>query len=94
MDWPASTDGAVLTIRVGSKGRAFQVINNLKYALNLANIGDARTLVIHPASTIFAANSQAEKDNAGVYEDLIRISVGLEDIEDLQDDFEQALKKL
>ncbi len=84
--------GAILTIRVGSKEKAFKVINSLKYAFNLANIGDARTLVIHPASTIYAANSIEEKEGAGVYEDLIRISVGLEDIEDLREDFAHALK--
>jgi O-acetylhomoserine (thiol)-lyase len=84
--------GAILTIRVGSKERAFHVINNLKYAFNLANIGDARTLVIHPASTIYAASSIEEREGAGVYEDLIRISVGLEDIEDLTEDFAQALE--
>ena len=83
--------GALLTIRVGSKANAFKVINRLKYALNLANIGDAKTLVIHPASTIYAANSAEEKDSAGVYDDLIRISIGLEDIEDLAEDFLQAL---
>ena len=83
--------GAILTIRTGSKASAYRVINNLKYALNLANIGDARTLVIHPASTIYAANSREEKEQAGVYEDLIRISVGLEDVEDLIEDFTQAL---
>jgi O-acetylhomoserine (thiol)-lyase len=86
--------GAILTIRVGSKANAFQVINSLKYALNLANIGDARTLVIHPASTIYSVNSLEEKEQAGVYEDLIRISVGLEDVEDLIEDFTQALAKL
>lgn len=86
--------GAILTIRVGSKQNAFKVINNLKYAINLANIGDVRTLVIHPASTICAANSTEEKESMGVYEDLIRVSVGLEDIEDLIEDFEQALTKI
>jgi O-acetylhomoserine (thiol)-lyase len=86
--------GAILTIRVGSKENAFKIINNLKYASNLANIGDVRTLVIHPASTIYATNSQPEKENAGVYEDLIRISAGLEDIEDLEVDFQQALRKI
>ncbi len=86
--------GAILTIRVGSKANAFKVINNLKYAINLANIGDVRTLVIHPASTININNSHEEKENMGVYEDLIRISVGLEDIEDLIEDFEQALENI
>lgn len=86
--------GAMLTIRAGSKENAFKIINSLKYAANLANIGDTRTLVIHPASTIYAANREEERINAGAYDDLIRISVGLEDFEDLADDFLQALSKL
>lgn len=84
--------GAILTIRVGSKEKAFKVINSLKYAANLSNIGDVRTLIIHPASTIYATNSIEEKEKMGVYEDLIRISVGIEDIEDIVEDFEQALR--
>jgi len=86
--------GAMLTIRMGSKANAFTVINNLQYATNLSNIGDVRTLVIHPASTIYAANTPKDREAAGVYEDLIRISVGLEDSEDLQEDFAQAIGKL
>ncbi len=86
--------GAILTIRVGTKEKAFIVIDNLKYAFNVANIGDSRTLVIHPASTIYAGSSAAEKINAGVYDDMIRICVGLEDIEDIQNDFKQALDKI
>lgn len=86
--------GAILTIRVGCKENAFKVINALRYAANVANIGDVRTLVIHPASTIFATNSAQEKESMGVYEDLIRISVGLEDFVDLQEDFNQALNLL
>lgn len=83
--------GAVLTIRVGTKDNAFKVINGLKLALNLANIGDIRTLVIHPASTIYATNTLEEKAMMGIYEDLIRISLGIEDVEDLIEDFTQAL---
>lgn len=83
--------GAIVTIRVDTKEKAFKLINTLKYASNLANIGDVRTLVIHPASTIYAGYSVAEKEKMGVFEDLIRISVGIEDIEDLIDDFNQAL---
>ncbi len=85
--------GAMVTIRMGSKEKAFSVINNLNYALKVSNIGDAKTLVIHPASTIYHSSSNAEKENAGVYEDLIRISVGIEDIEDLIADFRQAIEK-
>lgn len=84
--------GAMVTIRVGSKERAFQVINSLKYALKVSNIGDSKTLVIHPDSTLFCHSNEEEKLAAGVYCDMIRISVGIEDIEDLIEDFEQALK--
>lgn len=85
--------GAILTIRVGSRERAFQVINDLKLAYKLSNIGDTRTLVIHPSSTISIHSSRKQKEDAGVFEDLIRISVGIEDIEDLKEDFAQALKR-
>lgn len=83
--------GAMLTLRLGTRERAFRFIDALHYALNVSNIGDARTLVIHPASTIFLHASEEEKANAGVTDDLVRINVGLEDIEDLQEDFAQAL---
>lgn len=86
--------GGILTLRAGTKSNAFYVIDHLEYACNLSNIGDLRTLVIHPASTIYANSSEAEKKNAGVYEDLIRVSVGLEDIEDLIEDFESAVDGL
>ncbi|MGN1194629.1 MAG: O-acetylhomoserine aminocarboxypropyltransferase/cysteine synthase family protein [Acutalibacteraceae bacterium] len=82
--------GGIITISVFTKDRAFAIINNLKYALNVSNIGDTKTLVVHPASTIFAHSTPEEKKAAGVYDDLIRISVGLEDIEDLIADFDNA----
>jgi O-acetylhomoserine (thiol)-lyase len=85
--------GAILTVRCGSKERAFAVINHLQYAVNATNIGDVRTLVIHPASTIYCFNSEQERLDAGVYDDLIRISVGLENVEDLIADFLQAAEK-
>lgn len=71
---------------------AFDFINHLKYAVNITNIGDTKTLVIHPASTIYAHSTKAEQEKAGVYDDLIRVSVGIEDIEDLLEDFGEALK--
>jgi O-acetylhomoserine (thiol)-lyase len=83
--------GGILTIRVGSKERAFSIINHLKYAINASNIGDTKTLVVHPASTIFVHSTEEEKQAAGVYEDLIRISVGIEYIEDIKEDFRQAI---
>lgn len=86
--------GAILTIRAGSKDRAFKLMNNLKIPLIATNIGDVRTLVIHPASTIYVHSSEDKKVNAGVYNDTIRISVGIEDIDDLKEDFSQAINKL
>lgn len=86
--------GAILTIRAGSKERAFRLINGLKLAANATNIGDVRTLVIHPASTIYAHSTAEQKLHAGVFEDTIRISVGIEDKEDLIDDFKQSIEKL
>ena len=84
--------GGIFTIRMYTKERAFDFINHLKYAVNITNIGDTKTLVIHPASTIYAHSTQAEQEKAGVYDDLIRVSVGIEDIEDLLEDFGEALK--
>lgn len=86
--------GAMLTVRLGTKERAFSFINHLHYVLNVSNIGDARTLVIHPATTIFLHASEQEKAAAGVTDDLVRINVGLEDPEDLLEDFHQALEQL
>lgn len=86
--------GAIITIRVGSKQKAFQIINSLTIPLILSNIGDTKTLVIHPASTIAAHLSKAEQEQSGVFDDLIRISVGIEDIEDLKADFEKAFLEI
>ena len=83
--------GAILTIRVGSKERAFEVMNKLTIPYILSNIGDTKTLVVHPASTISLHSTEKELEDAGVYDDLIRISVGIEDIEDLIEDFRTAI---
>lgn len=84
--------GAIVTVRTGSKEKAFSIINSLKIPLIISNIGDTKTLVIHPESTIAAHISDEEKLQSGVFEDLIRISVGIEDIEDLKEDFKQAIE--
>ena len=86
--------GAILTLRVGSKEKAFALIDALKIPYTLSNIGDTKTLVIHPGSTISLHSSEKEKEDAGVFEDLIRVSVGIEDIEDLKADFAQAIEKI
>ena len=84
--------GGILTIRAGSREKAFRLINSLKYALIATNIGDIRTLVIHPASTIYLHATEEQREKAGVYDDTIRVSVGIEDINDLKEDFENAIK--
>lgn len=86
--------GAILTIRAGSKERAYKLMNNLKYASIATNIGDVRTLIIHPAFTIYTHHTDEQRASAGVYEDTIRISVGIEDTEDLIADFAQAIETL
>ncbi|MCD8348227.1 MAG: PLP-dependent transferase [Lachnospiraceae bacterium] len=83
--------GAILTIRVGSKEKAYQMMDSLKYAKKATNIGDVRTLVIHPASTIYVHASEEQRAAAGVYDDLIRVSVGIEDAKDLIEDFTTAI---
>ncbi|MBV9674711.1 MAG: O-acetylhomoserine aminocarboxypropyltransferase/cysteine synthase [Acidobacteriaceae bacterium] len=66
-------------------------INNLKIFSHLANVGDARSLVIHPASTTHQQLGLAEQEAAGVTPELVRLSIGLEDVEDLIWDIDQAL---
>ena len=83
----------MLTFGLGDKQKAFRFIDSLKLAKNLANLGDAKTLVIHPASTIFHEFSAEEKHKMGVTEDMVRVSVGIEDFEDIRADFEQAMEK-
>lgn len=84
--------GAILTIRVGSREKAFSVINALKIPKIVSNIGDTKSLIIHPESTLNAHSTEEEKKAAGVYDDLIRISVGIEDVEDLIEDFRNAIE--
>ena len=83
--------GAILTIRVGSKEKAFAVMNALKIPMIVSNIGDTKTLIVHPESTLSAHSTEQEKKDAAVYDDMIRISVGIEDVDDLIQDFEEAL---
>ena len=71
-------------------GRKF--IESLELFSHLANVGDAKSLVIHPASTTHQQLSDEEKRACGVTDDMIRLSVGLEDIEDIQWDLDQALE--
>lgn len=86
--------GSLLTFRLKDKKTCFKFIDNLKLAYNLANLGDAKTLVIHPASTICVEFNEKEKKNMGVSEDLVRVAVGIEYADDIISDFKQALEKI
>ncbi len=87
--------GAGSILGFGIKGgapAARRFIESVKLASHLANIGDAKTLVIHPASTTHSQQTAEELVAAGVSEDYIRVSVGLEDLADIQADMDQALR--
>ncbi|MGC9503062.1 O-acetylhomoserine aminocarboxypropyltransferase/cysteine synthase family protein [Baaleninema sp.] len=73
-------------------GRTF--INNVKLASHLANVGDAKTLVIHPTSTTHQQLSEEEQKAAGITPEMVRVSVGLEHIDDIKADFEQAFAEV
>ncbi len=70
------------------------VNNRVKLASHLANVGDAKTLVIHPASTTHQQLREEEQRSAGVTPELIRVSVGLEHIDDIIEDFQQTFQSL
>ncbi|MCU0322350.1 MAG: O-acetylhomoserine aminocarboxypropyltransferase/cysteine synthase [Chitinophagaceae bacterium] len=87
--------GGVLQFGIkGGKANAAQFIDSLKLASHLANVGDAKTLVIHPASTTHEQLSEVEQLASGVAPNQIRVSVGIEHIEDIKADFEQAFIKV
>ena len=87
--------GCVLTFGVekGYEG-AIEFIDSVTLASHLANVGDAKTLVIHPASTTHQQLSHEEQAAAGVGRDMVRVSVGIEHIDDIKSDFEQAFSTL
>jgi O-acetylhomoserine/O-acetylserine sulfhydrylase len=87
--------GAVFSFGIkGGLEAGKRFINSVQLASHLANVGDAKTLVIHPASTTHQQLSEAEQVSAGVLPNFIRVSVGLEHIEDLKEDFLQAFAKV
>jgi O-acetylhomoserine (thiol)-lyase len=76
----------------GGRENGVRFIESLQLASHLANVGDARTLILHPASTTHQQLSEAQLEAGGIPADLIRISVGLEDVEDIIWDLDQALE--
>lgn len=87
--------GCVLSFGVKGGFEAAQVvIDNLQLASHLANVGDAKTLIIHPTATTHQQLSAEEQRSAGVTPELLRVSVGIEHIDDIIEDFEYALSKV
>ncbi len=87
--------GAVLTFRVkGDVKQASQIVDSMEMLYHVANVGDNKSLIIHPASTTHSQLSESDLISAGVYPNMLRISVGIEHIDDIKRDFEQALSKL
>ena len=85
--------GGVLSFKVkGGKEAADAVVNAVQLVSHLANVGDAKTLIIHPATTTHEQLSEAEQRKAGVEAGVLRLSVGIEHIEDLKADLDQALR--
>jgi O-acetylhomoserine (thiol)-lyase len=87
--------GGVLQFGIkGGIDNGKKFINSIELISHLANVGDAKTLAIHPASTTHEQLSESEQQKAGVLPNLIRISVGIEHIDDIKADFEQAFQKV
>jgi O-acetylhomoserine/O-acetylserine sulfhydrylase len=87
--------GGVLSFRVkAGKEKASELIDNLELISHLANVGDAKSLIIHPASTTHQQLSEKEQLASGVFPNSLRLSTGIEHIEDIKYDLEQAFKKV
>lgn len=86
--------GALLTFDLESKNDCFRFIDKLRIIRRATNLNDNKTLVIHPASTIFCEYNENELIDMGIRETMIRLSVGIEDLEDLISDLDYALKEL
>jgi O-acetylhomoserine (thiol)-lyase len=86
--------GGVLTFGLADQETCFRFINNLKLIYHLANLGDCKSLVIHPYSSQYLSFPEAEKRDLGVTPDLVRLSVGIEDVEDICADIAQSLDNL
>jgi O-acetylhomoserine (thiol)-lyase len=91
---PKGAGGVLSFIVKGSKEKAQEVVNSLQLVSHLANVGDAKTLIIQPSVTTHSQLPEEAQLAAGVYPAQLRVSVGLEHIDDIIADFEQALSKI
>lgn len=87
--------GGVLSfVLKGEKGETTELVDNLKLVSHLANVGDAKTLIIQPSATTHQQLTDEEQLDAGVHPNLLRVSVGIEHIDDIKSDFEQAFEQV
>ncbi|WP_222537897.1 O-acetylhomoserine aminocarboxypropyltransferase/cysteine synthase family protein [Pedobacter polysacchareus] len=87
--------GAVLSFELhGEKSQATALVDSLKLVSHVANVGDAKTLIIQPSATTHQQLSESEQISAGVTPNLLRVSVGIEHIDDIKADFEQAFARI
>lgn len=87
--------GGVFTFKLkGDLERAKKFVNSMKLVSHLANVGDAKTLIIHPASTTHSQLSEEEQAHSGIEPTQLRISAGIEHIDDIKADFEQAFRQI
>ena len=84
--------GGLLAFGLSNQAECFRFINNVKLAYHLANLGDCKTLVIHPYSSQYVTFDEATKQALSIPEEMVRVSVGIESSEDILDDFDQALE--
>ena len=91
---PKGAGGVLSFVVKGGKEAANKVVNSLELVSHLANVGDAKTLIIQPAATTHSQLPEEAQAAAGVYPSQLRVSVGLEHIDDIVADFEQALAKI
>lgn len=85
--WYGGRGGAIVTCQTASKANAFALIDSLALVRRASNLGDAKTLIIHPASTIYREATPERRAMAGVTDGTVRVSVGIETLRDLIDDF-------
>ncbi|MBF0139027.1 MAG: O-succinylhomoserine sulfhydrylase [Magnetococcales bacterium] len=86
--------GGVLCLELETREQAYRLIDGLRLATITANLGDTRTLVTHPATTTHGKLAPQDRIQAGVTDGLVRFSIGLEDVEDILDDINQALQQV
>jgi O-acetylhomoserine (thiol)-lyase len=86
--------GGLLTFGLQNQAQCFKLIRSLRLCYQLANLGDAKTLVIHPYSTQYVSFPEPERQALGIKPEMVRVSVGIEAGDDIIEDFEQALKRI